>query len=345
MKALYLRDNHVLSLEETENPVIETDGDVIVKVTAAAICGSDIHFWEGKAFSVPNFILGHEFVGVIHETGSAVRRFKPGDRVAVPAIPYCGACDGCKQSEVYKCRQSSMFGWRTPKANLSGGQAEYVRVPYAEVGLVPIPDHVTDKQALLVGDILSTAYFAVTNGAVKPGDDVAIFGAGPVGLCAVACARLFTPGRIILVDLEDNRLAMGERLGATHLLNPKRDEVAKQIRSITRRGVDLSIDAVGIPAILEDCINVTAKGGIISVAGVGPAVFNVNMGAMFMKNLTLKTGFVNLNQMDRLMKLIALGKLDVSPIITHEMPLDDIVEAYRVFAEREDGCIKVMIKP
>lgn len=345
MKALFFKDKHQIALEETGRPVLENSDDVIVKVTASAICGSDIHLLEGIVASVPNYILGHEFVGIIEKAGQDVKRFKPGSRVAVPAIPFCGTCSGCLKGEYFQCRGSSMFGWRTPRANLAGAQSEYVRVPYADVCLVPIPNSVSDRQALLVGDVLSTAYFGITNANLEPGQDIAIFGAGPVGLCCVACAKLFSPGRIILVDLQDNRLDMGQRLGATHTLNANQVDVRKEIKSITRRGVDVALDAVGLPSTMEDCIQTTAIGGIISNLAVGNPSFEVNMGTMFMKNLSFKTGFVNLNQMERLMKLIELGRLDVSPLITHEMPLDNIVEAYRIFANREDNCIKIMIKP
>ncbi|MGE5418209.1 MAG: zinc-dependent alcohol dehydrogenase [Acidobacteriota bacterium] len=346
MKALFLKENNHLSLEDTAKPEIIDNSDVIVKVTAGTICGSDLHFWKGELFYVPDFILGHEFVGVIDEVGPGIKRFKAGERVAVPAIPFCGTCRGCRTGDTYKCTSSTMFGWRTPKGNLSGGQAEFVRVPFADVGLVPIPDSVTDKEALLVGDILSTGYFGVTNGQLKPGDDIAIFGAGPVGLCAVACARLFTPGRIILVDYEDNRLEMGKRLGATHLLNPARDEVVKEIKKITgKRGVDVSLDAVGLPSTMQDCIDATMQGGIISNVGVGPMSFEISVGKMMLKNLSFTTGLVNLDQMGRLMKLIELKHLDLTPIITHEMPLSRIIDAYHMFANKEDGCIKVMIVP
>lgn len=343
MKALFLRDNQQLSLEETERPHIKEKGDTIVRVTASAICGSDIHFWKGEAPYIPNFILGHEFVGVVEETGSDVEMFKPGDRVAVPAAPYCGTCLECRQGKYYQCQRSIMFGWQTPRGYLSGGQAEYARVPFSDTCLVPIPDSVTDKQALLTGDILSTAYFGVTNGNLLPGDDIAIIGAGPVGLCAIACARLFTPGRIILVDFEDYRLEKGSQLGADVLLNPKRDNVVKSIKSITGKGVQVALDAVGLPTTLEDCIRIVLPGGIISAIGVGPQVFPVAMGKIFAKNLTLKSGFVPLTQMHRLMKLIELGKLDVSSIITHEIALDHIINGYQMFANKEDQCIKVMI--
>lgn len=344
MKALFLRENKQLSLEETESPVIRDDGDIIVRVTASSICGSDIHFWKGSLPVVPDFILGHEFVGVVEEAGRGVRRFKPGDRVSVPANPYCGVCSKCKEGRVYACRLNAMFGGGKLTGDLPGAQAEYVRVPAADACVVPIPDHVSDKAALLVGDVLSTGHFAVLNGSPRPGDDIAIFGAGPVGLCALASAALFSPARIFLVDVEDYRLEMGRRLGATHVFNAKEVGAAKEIKAITGgRGVDLAIDAVGQPSILNECISCTTKGGVISLVGIGAPMVDFPVGKFLLKNLTLKAGLVPLTQMDRLMKLIAEDRLDVTPLITHEIKLSDILEGYRIFGNREDNCIKVMV--
>jgi alcohol dehydrogenase len=193
---------------------------------------------------------------------------------------------------------------------------------------------------------LSTAYFGVTNGQPQPGDDIVVFGAGPVGLCAVACARLFSPGRILLVDLEEYRLDMGKRLGATHVLNPKEVDVVKEIRRITnKRGADICLDAVGLPTTLDQSIRVVKTGGVVSVIGIGPAKFEINMGRIFMKNITLKTGVVPLDDMDRLMKLIEFNLLNLEPIITHELPLSQIIDGYKLFAEHRDQCIKVMVVP
>lgn len=347
MKALFLRENHQLSLEETEKPVLTDETDVIVRVTASSICGSDVHFWRGEVPSYPNFIIGHEFIGVIEKAGSKVSRFKAGDRVSVPAAPFCSACSNCKEGKVYACTSGrGMFGGGGVAGDLPGAQAELVRVPFADACLVSIPDTVTDKQALLVGDILSTGYFAVTNGSVQPGEDIVIFGAGPVGLCAVACAGLFSPARLIVVDTEENRLEMGLHLGATHVLNPQKGGDAKEIRRLTGgHGADLAIDAVGLPVTFKQCIESACRGGTVSMVGIGPPVIEFPVAKFFFKNLTLKTGYVPLNQMDRLMKLIETGQLDVSPLITHQVRLSNIVEAYEMFADKQDGCIKVMVLP
>ncbi|MDO4540374.1 MAG: alcohol dehydrogenase catalytic domain-containing protein [Syntrophomonadaceae bacterium] len=345
MKALFLRENLRLSLEETDKPTLQNADDIILKVTATTICGSDLHMVHGMLYSLPDFIIGHEFVGVVDEVGTAVQDFKPGDRVVVPSAPFCGQCDKCLQGNYHLCRKARLFGWRIhPKYHWNGGQAEYVRVPFANTGLLHTPDSVTDEQALFIGDILSTAYFAVTNANLSPGQSIAIFGAGPVGLCAVACAKLFSPSHIILIDMEENRLAMGARLGATHTLKAGPD-MLKQLKGIIRQGVDVALDAAGVPATLSDSIDVCTKGGFISVAGVGPSEFPVRVGELFMKNLTVKSGLVNLAEMPRLLKLVECGHLDLTPILTHEMPLDDIIEAYRIFDKREDGCIKVLLRP
>ena len=243
IKALFLRDNLRLSLEETNRPTLTDPSDIIVKVTASSICGSDIHFVTGEVPMTPNFIIGHEGVGVVEDVGSAVQNFKPGDRVVIPGGVACGKCSECRAGRFYACKYDYMFGAGKNNGDLPGVQAEYVSIPFADVSVVPIPDSVTDKEALFVGDILSTGYIGVINGKVKPGDDVAIFGAGPVGLCTVACAKLYSPARIFLIDLEDYRLEAGSKLGATHIINASTTRAAREIRSITNGvGVQVSIE-------------------------------------------------------------------------------------------------------
>jgi alcohol dehydrogenase len=346
MKALFLRDNLKLSLEETDKPTIIEPTDIIVRVTASSICGSDIHFVTGEVPLAPNFIIGHEGVGVVDEVGTSVKNFKPGDRVAIPAGVACGQCPECRAGRGYACEKDLQFGVGKARGDLGGVQAEYVRIPYADVSVIGIPDSVSDKEALFVGDILSTGYFGVINGKVTPGDDVAIFGAGPVGLSAVACARLYSPARIFLIDLEDYRLEAGRKLGATHLINASNTKAAREIRRITNGvGVPVSIDAAGFPSTIDDCLACTAKGGIVSVIGMSPFHINFAMGKMFYKNLTLISGYTSLEHMERLLKLIEFKQLDLTGLITHEFPLSNIMEAYRVFQNRLDNCIKIVIVP
>ncbi|MGE5454744.1 MAG: zinc-dependent alcohol dehydrogenase, partial [Methylocystaceae bacterium] len=337
MKALFLRENLQLSLEETEAPMLKKDTDVIVRVTASSICGSDVHFWKGHLPYRPGFIIGHEFVGVIDQIGAQVRSFQPGDRVAVPAAPYCGICPNCQAGKVYACTTSKgMFGGLGVAGILPGAQAELIRIPFADACLIPIPASVNDQAALLVGDVLSTGYFAVTNGSPQPGNSIVVFGAGPVGLCAVACAALFSPARLIVVDMEENRLEMAQALGATHVLNPDQGGNAKEIRRIAGgEGADLAIDAVGLPVTLQQAIKSTCRGGTISMVGIGPPVIEFPMAEFFFKNLTLKSGYVPLDQMQRLMRLIEVGKLDVSQLITHTIGLSNIIAGYEMFANKK----------
>ncbi|MGS0765395.1 zinc-binding dehydrogenase [Syntrophomonas curvata] len=347
MKALFLREHQVLSLEDTPEPRLINTTDVIVRVTASSICGSDIHFWKGHFPSIPNFILGHEFVGVISETGKDVEAFRVGERVAVPAGPFCGICPNCAAGKVYNCLAvQGMFGAGKAKGNLPGAQSHYVRVPHADACLAKIPDTVSDREALLVGDVLSTGYFAVENGSPPPGARVAVFGAGPVGLCAVACAQLFSPVQLFLIDIEDYRLQHGRKLGATHLLNPNRVNVIKEIKGLTDgNGVELTIDAAGIPQTLNQCITCTTPGGTISVVGIGTPASEFPMMKFMFKNLTMRGGLVPLTQMKRLLTLIEAKRLDVSSLITHTVKLDNIIEGYHLFANKEDNCVKVMVVP
>jgi alcohol dehydrogenase len=346
IKALFLRNNFQLSLEETPQPVISKPGDIIVRVTASSICGSDIHFVTGEVPLKPDFIIGHEGVGVVEEVGTGVEFFKPGDRVVIPYMVSCGYCSECKAGRAYACLADLQFGVGKARGDLPGTQAEFVRIPFADSSVVPIPDSVTDREALFVGDILSTGYFGVTNGNIQPGDEVAVFGAGPVGLCAVACAKLFSPSKIILVDLEDYRLEAGIRLGATHTINARSTRAGSEIRRLTGgTGVQVSIEASGAEAALDDCLACTAKGGILSAIGMTPFSVKFTMGKMFYKNLTMISGYTTLNEMRRLVKLIECKQLDLTSLITHEVPFSSILEGYRIFQNRLDDCIKVMVVP
>lgn len=347
MKALFLREQLELSLEDTPVPRLQDSSDVIVRVTGSSICGSDVHFWKGHLPSIPDFILGHEFVGEIAEVGSQVRSFQKGDRAAVPANPFCGICANCRVGRVNNCLTvQGMFGAGLMMGNLPGAQAHYVRVPYADACLAKIPPSVTDKEALLVGDVLSTGLFAVENGSPRPGDTIAVFGAGPVGLCAVGCAKLFSPAKIYLIDIEDYRLEVGAGLGATHLLNPARINVIKEIKTSTHgKGVNLTIDAVGLPHVLKECITCTSPGGTVSVVGMGTGNLEFPMMKFILKDLTLRAGLVPLVNMKRLLTLIEEKRLNVSSLITHTIKLEQIIEGYHMFANKEDNCIKVMVVP
>ena len=320
--------------------------DIIVRVTAASICGSDIHFITGEVPLEPDFIIGHEGVGEVEEVGPGVKSCKPGDRVAIPYMVSCGTCLECKAGRVYACTADLQFGVGKARGDLPGLQAEYVRIPFADSSVAHIPDSVSDREALFVGDILSTGYVGVINGNIQPGDDVAIFGAGPVGLCTVACARLFSPSRIILVDFEDYRLEAGKRLGATHTINARSTRAGSEIRRLTGGvGVQAAIEASGAETAVDDCLTCTAKGGTISAIGMTPFRIKLAMGKVFYKNLTIVSGYTSLHEISRLVKLIEYKQLDLTSLITHEVPFNSILEGYRIFQNRLDNCIKVMVVP
>jgi alcohol dehydrogenase len=241
---------------------------------------------------------------------------------------------------------------------LNGAQAEYVRVPHAQVGMHKIPASLTDEQALLVGDILSTGYFAAINGKVTPGDSVVVFGAGPVGLCAVACAKLFSPSKLIVVDPIENRLEVAKKLGATHTFNPATTEVISEIKELTggaprdlleefksRSGADVAIEAVGIKATFDACFQAVRPGGNVSIVGVFEESQELMMRQLSIKNIGVTMGLVNVIHMGRLLKLIEAGLLDVTPLITHKMPLTDGVKGYEMFENKLDDVIKIALTP
>lgn len=346
MLAAVLNGNRV-TLEEVPKPVLQKDTDVILKVTATAICTSDVHFTEGYLPPCPPFIIGHEFTGIIEEAGSAVKLFQPGDRVVAPAYPYCGSCDNCRKGISGLCPNGALFGSGESFGNLPGGLAEFVRVPIADSCLVKIPDEVSDDQAVFVGDMLATGYFGVVNCSLKPGDTVAILGAGTVGLCAVHTARLFSPSKIILVDVISSRLQTGLKMGATHIINSAEENPVARIMELTDgQGVNAAIEAVGIPATVNTGAQVVGLGGILSIIGFfPPGNMDFSMQTVLMKNLTVKAGLTPSDNMRTLMGLISEGKIDTSHLITHRMPFKEFEKAFNIFAKKQENVIKIILKP
>jgi len=294
----------------------------------------------------PGTIMGHECVGVVENAGSGVARFKRGDRVAVPAAFWCGICPPCKRGEVQYCMNGGVwgggeiFGKGTP-----GVQTSYVRVPYADVCLTPIPDSVPDEQAVLVGDVFSTGYDAARQGNIETGDTVAIFGCGPIGLGALAAAWQFGPRQILGVDLLDNRRALAAHYGATTIDARKVDPVAK-IRSATHgEGADVVIEAIGTPHTFLEAVKSVRRNGTVSVVGMffEPVAFPLQ--ELVPYGLKLSMGLGNLSRMEKLMNLIESGRVDLSPLITHTFALDDALKAYELFEHHKEECIKVLLKP
>ncbi len=358
MKAIVFQEINKVELADVPSPTLQSPDDAIVKVTLTSICGTDIHMIHGAAPMMPGDILGHEFVGTVEELGASVDGFKVGDRVAVACTIQCGKCEMCLKGQLPKCHRSGVFGCGPLLGNLAGAQAEYVRVPFAQMAMHKISDGLTDEQVLFVGDILSTGYFAVTNGKLAPGDTVAIFGGGPVGLCATACAKLFSPSKVIVVDPIPRRLEIARKLGATHTIDPTKTDAVHEIKELTggaptslleefsnRSGADLTVEAVGIKSTFDSCFQAVKPGGNVSFVGVFEEPQELPMTQLCVKNIGITMGLVNVVHMSRLLKIIAAGLLDVTPLITHTMPLMEAVKGYEMFDKKLDNVIKIALKP
>jgi len=351
MKAIVFRGVGDIRLEDVQRPVIQSSEDSIIRVTTASICGSDMHILHGAMKVEPGTVIGHEFVGVIEEVGSSVTKFKPGDRVVGMAIANCGRCRACRSGLGFACKNGGFYGCGPYSGNLQGVQAEYVRVLYSDESLEKIPDGMTDEQVLFVGDILATAYTGVVGvnpdgKGIQPGSVVAIFGAGPVGLCAVSVARLFGAGKVIALDREDYRLDMATRMGADNVVNVSQEDPVKAVMGLTDRwGADLVIEAAGSPVAFASCIRSVAIGGTVSVIGVLTQSVEIPFPRLQSRNITIQAGICNFLHTKRLISLIQAGRLNLTPIITHCLPLSEAVKGYEIFEKKLDGAIKVVLKP
>ncbi len=351
MKAVVYRGVGDIRLEEVPKPEIQGPRDAIVRVATTAICGSDLHVLRGFLKVEPGTVIGHEFAGVVEEVGSAVTRVKPGDRVVGMAAVYCGQCRACRSGLLYACANGGAYGCGQMLGNLQGVQAEYARALFADETLAKIPEGLTDEQVLFVGDILATAYTGVAGvkpdgKGIQPGDAAAVFGAGPVGLCAVAVARLFGASRVIALDMDDWRLAMAARLGADKVINVSKADPVQAIMDITGGwGADLVVEAVGSTAALANCLAAVATGGTVSVIGVISQPVKIPFNKLMLKNITIQTGLGNFIHTKRLISLIQAGKLDLTPLITHTLPLSEALRGYEIFEKKLDQAIKVILKP
>ena len=352
MRAVVYRGPGDIRLEQAPEPVIQGPEDAIVRVTTSSICGSDLHILRGLMPQMePGSIIGHEFTGVVAEVGAAVTRVKAGDRVVGPAAVWCGRCRACLRGFPMACERGAIFGNGPLFGDLQGAQADYVRVPFSDTTLQAIPDGLSDEQVIFAGDILPTAYSAVTGLApggpgVRRGDTVVVFGAGPVGLCAVASARLFEPARIVAVDMEGHRLSMACRLGADAVVDASREDVRKVVKEITVGwGAEYVIEAVGRQESLGNALAVAAPGGTVSVVGVFQQPVLINAPRMLARNVSLTMGMGDLGHIKELVGLIQAGRLDLTPIITHRMALDEAGRAYEIFEKKADGAIKILLTP
>lgn len=346
MRAVVYKGNGILALEDRPVPRILDEKDAIVKVTLTTICSSDIHIKHGAVpKAVPGTILGHEFVGVVVETGSGVRKVKAGDRVSVNVETFCGECFFCKRGFVNNC-QDPQGGWALG-CRIDGGQAEYVRVPYADNGLTVIPDGVTDEQALFNGDILSTGYWAADIGGIRPGDTVAVIGAGPTGLCTMACARLYTPARILAIDTDPYRLELAKKKGLADVtLIPGEGDLPEKVRDLTEgRGADVVLEVAGGEDTFQTAWQIARPNAVVVVVAMYEEPQALPLPDMYGKNLTFRTGGVDGRYGQEIMDLTARGKLDVSFLITHRCGLDEIMDAYEIFEHKKEHVIKFAVKP
>lgn len=390
MKALCWHGKNDVRIDTVPDPKIEDSRDVIIKVTACAICGSDLHLLDGFMPTMEEGdVLGHEFMGEVMEVGSGVGNLKVGDRIVVPFNISCGSCFFCKKGLYSLCDTSNpnaekaakamgqspagLFGYSHMLGGFAGGQAEYVRVPFADVGHVKVPEGLPDEQVLFLSDIFPTGYMAAENAEIEPGDTVAVWGCGPVGQFAIQSAWMLGAGRVIAIDRVPERLHMAQTYGKAETINFEDEDVQERLMEMTGgRGPDRCIDAVGTEAhthgaidavldnvkqkvklgtdrahVLREAIMCCRKGGTISMPGVYVGFLDkVPMGAFMNKGLTLKTGQTHTHRyMAPLMQKIVDGAIDPSFVITHKLPLTDAPEAYKTFRDKEDGCIKVFLRP
>ncbi len=331
-------------LMEKPVPTLRDPRDAIVRVTLGSICSSDLHIMHGSVpRAVPGITVGHEMVGVVEAVGSAVTKVRPGDRVTVNVETFCGECFFCRHGFVNNC-QDPDGGWALG-CRIDGGQAEFVRVPHADQGLDIIPDGVTDEQALLVGDVLATGYWAAQIADITPGDTVLIIGAGPTGLCTLQCVLLKEPGRVIVCDVDESRLAF-VRAHHPEVITATPDAVAGAVRENSAHGgADAVLEVAGTPDTFRMAWQLARPNATVTVVALydGPQV--LPLPDMYGKNLVFRTGGVDGCHCRETLALIAAGKIDTTPLITHTYPLSRIEEAYEVFETRRDGCIKVAIRP
>jgi alcohol dehydrogenase len=344
MRALVYHGPGQRAWEEVPDPEIIDEGDVIVRVDATTICGTDLHILAGDVPEVrPGRILGHEAVGTVDEVGDDIHRLSPGDRVLVSCVSACGTCRFCREGRYGQCAEGG--GWVLGHS-IDGTQAEYVRVPYADTSTYRIPDGARDEEILMLADILPAGYeVGVLAGGVRPGDVVAVVGAGPVGLSAITCARLFSPSHVIAIDLSDERLKKAREFGADVTVNDSTEDAAAVIRDLTGRlGADVAIEAAGTAAAFELAVKLARPGGRIANIGVHGKPAMLHLENQWARDITITTGLVDGSSTPTLMRLAAAGQLDAGRFVTHRFAMDDFERAYDVFGDAaSNGALKVVL--
>ena len=344
MKALVYHGPGKKAYEDHPKPEILAPGDAIVRITKTTICGTDLHILKGDLPScAPGRILGHEGIGVIDQTGSAVTTFKPGDKVLISCVSACGKCLYCRRQMYSHCTTG---GWILGNT-IDGTQAEFVRIPHADTSLYPIVDGADEEALVMLSDILPTGFeCGVLNGKVQPGNSVAIVGSGPIGLAALLTAQFFSPAEIIMIDFDDNRLEVAKRFGASQTINSTDGKAAEAVMKVTGgRGVDTAIEAVGIPATFELCEKIVAPGGVIANVGVHGVKVDLHLENLWDRNITITTRLVDTVSTPMLLNVVAAHKIDPKLLITHRFKLDRILDAYETFGHAADTrALKVLIE-
>ena len=344
MRAVTFQSPGEVRVEERPEPELQAQDDAIIRIDATGVCGSDLHIYHGRVQIEPGFTIGHEFVGTVLEAGEGVSRVAVGDRVLGTFQTACGTCFFCMRGAFHKCDDMRVFGHGKVLGSLQGTQAERALIPHANMTLRRVPDGVDDDVALFAGDVMGTGYHAVAESEIKPGDSLAVLGLGPVGLCAVQVAVAAGAGPVLAIDSVPQRLELARAFGAVpvHLTEDNPREVSKRLTD--GRGVDAAIDAVGHPDALDLAIRVTRKAGVVVAIGVYAEPCQVHMGLVWIKALTIKSGHANvIGHVDHVLGMLATGKLDPTPLVTHHMELDDAAEAYALYDRRE--AMKIVLKP
>jgi alcohol dehydrogenase len=344
MKAFVYQGPGKKALEDRPKPDITAPTDAIVRITKTTICGTDLHILKGDVPTCqPGRILGHEGVGIVEKVGAAVAAFKVGDRVLISCVSACGKCEYCRRQMYSHCTTG---GWILGNT-IDGTQAEFVRTPYADTSLYPIPASADEEALVMLSDILPTGFeCGVLNGKVAPGNTVAIVGAGPIGLAALLTAQFYSPAEIIMIDLDDNRLEVAKRFGATATINSTDGKALEAVMKLTgKRGVDTAIEAVGIPVTFELCQKLVAPGGTIANIGVHGKKVDLHLEELWDRNISITTRLVDTVTIPMLFKTVGAQKIDPKRLITHRFKLDNILDAYETFGNAaKTKALKVIIE-
>jgi alcohol dehydrogenase len=343
MKALVFHGPGRRAWEDTPRPTIKVATDAIVRITTTTICGTDLHILKGDVPAVTDGrILGHEGVGVVEEAGAAVTRFRKGDAVVISCVTACGKCAFCRKGMTSHCETG---GWILGNT-IDGTQAEFVRIPYADTSLYALPPGADEEAYTMLSDILPTGFeCGVLNGQVKPGDTVAIVGAGPIGLAALLTAQFYSPAEIVMIDLDANRLAVARSFGATRVVDSTDGKAVEEVMSLTGgKGVDVAIEAVGVPATFDICQSILAPGGRLANVGVHGKPVTLHLERLWDRNITLTTRLVDTVTTPMLLKVVESGRLDPRKLVTHRFALADVMKAYDTFGDAaKQRALKVVL--